>query len=157
MLFSIRRGRFFERASTSTPITTPTATPNNHRQINTKSHNDKQQDYHHHRCYKPTTTRFIRGAFNSTTRHTTTTLLYRLTTADTNQRHQISLAGLSITTTTNNPLCAGKEVMLETLSHSPRVFSLYNFMDMEEADNIIEDALGMTVEAYRLKVWCWWC
>ncbi len=42
--------------------------------------------------------------------------------------------------------------MLETLSHSPRVFSLYNFMDMEEADNIIEDALGMTQEAYRLKV-----
>ncbi|CAM9615338.1 unnamed protein product [Ectocarpus sp. 12 AP-2014] len=45
----------------------------------------------------------------------------------------------------------GAEVVLETLSHSPRVFSLYNFMDMEEADNIIEDALGMTQEAYRLK------
>ncbi|CAM9829612.1 unnamed protein product [Pylaiella littoralis] len=45
----------------------------------------------------------------------------------------------------------GTEVVLETLSHSPRVFSLYNFMDMEEADNIIEDALGMTQEAYRLK------
>lgn len=48
--------------------------------------------------------------------------------------------------------CVGAEVVLETLSHSPRVFSLYNFMDMEEADNIIEDALGMTQEAYRLKV-----
>lgn len=47
---------------------------------------------------------------------------------------------------------SGTEVVLETLSHSPRVFSLYNFMDMEEADNIIEDALGMTQEAYRLKV-----
>ena len=46
----------------------------------------------------------------------------------------------------------GVEVTLETLSHSPRVFSLENFMDMEEADNIIEDALGMTQEAYRLKV-----
>ncbi|CBN75608.1 conserved unknown protein [Ectocarpus siliculosus] len=45
----------------------------------------------------------------------------------------------------------GAEVVLETLSHSPRVFSLYNFMDMEEADSIIEDALGMTQEAYRLK------
>lgn len=49
-------------------------------------------------------------------------------------------------------LFIGSEVVLETLSHSPRVFSLYNFMDMEEADNIIEDALGMTQEAYRLKV-----
>lgn len=48
--------------------------------------------------------------------------------------------------------CLGAEVVLETLSHSPRVFSLYNFMDMEEADNIIEDALGMTQDAYRLKV-----
>eukprot|EP00752_Nemacystus_decipiens_P008301 g7421.t1 len=45
----------------------------------------------------------------------------------------------------------GTEVTLETLSHSPRVFKLSNFMDMEEADNIIEDALGMTQEAYRLK------
>ncbi|CAM9469346.1 unnamed protein product, partial [Hapterophycus canaliculatus] len=45
----------------------------------------------------------------------------------------------------------GAEVTLETLSHSPRVFSLSNFMDMAEADNIIEDALGMTQEAYRLK------
>lgn len=43
-------------------------------------------------------------------------------------------------------------MVLETLSHSPRVFSLYNFMDMEEADQIIEDALGMTQEEYRLKV-----
>lgn len=64
-----------------------------------------------------------------------------------------------------NPCCAvptlcgflffdssGAKVTLETLSHSPRVFSLKNFMDMEEADNIIEDALGMTQEAYRLKV-----
>ena len=54
----------------------------------------------------------------------------------------------------------GAEVVLETLSHSPRVFSLSNFMDMEEADNIIEDALGMTQEAYRLKVGAhstrWW-
>lgn len=49
---------------------------------------------------------------------------------------------------------AGAEVILETLSHSPRVFSLDNFMDIEEADNIIEDALGMTQEAYRLKVGC---
>lgn len=49
-------------------------------------------------------------------------------------------------------LIAGAEVILETLSHSPRVFSLFNFMDMEEADQIIEDALGMTQEEYRLKV-----
>lgn len=46
----------------------------------------------------------------------------------------------------------GAEVMLETLSHSPRVFSLMNFMDDNEADQIIEDALGMTQEEYRLKV-----
>lgn len=42
--------------------------------------------------------------------------------------------------------------MLETLSHSPRVFSLTNFMDTAEADNIITDALKMTQEEYRLKV-----
>ncbi|CAM9857874.1 unnamed protein product, partial [Laminaria digitata] len=48
-------------------------------------------------------------------------------------------------------LITGAEVILETLSHSPRVFSLFNFMDMEEADQIIEDALGMTQEEYRLK------
>lgn len=43
-------------------------------------------------------------------------------------------------------------MVLETLSHSPRVFSVFNFMDDEEADQIIEDALGMTQEDYRLKV-----
>lgn len=42
--------------------------------------------------------------------------------------------------------------MLETLSHSPRVFSLTNFMDPAEADAIIDDALTMTQEEYRLKV-----
>lgn len=49
-------------------------------------------------------------------------------------------------------MLAGAEVVLETLSHSPRVFSLQNFMDLQEADQIIEDALGMTQEDYRLKV-----
>lgn len=47
---------------------------------------------------------------------------------------------------------AGKEVVIETLSHSPRVFSLANFMDPAEADQIIEDALSTTHEDYRLKV-----
>lgn len=46
----------------------------------------------------------------------------------------------------------GAEVILETLSHSPRVFSLSNFMDMSEADQIIKDAQEMTSEDYRLKV-----
>lgn len=46
----------------------------------------------------------------------------------------------------------GAEVVLETLSHSPRVFAVSNFMDIAEADDIIEDALGMTQEEYRLKV-----
>lgn len=49
-------------------------------------------------------------------------------------------------------LLAGAEVVLETLSHAPRVFSVLNFMDENEADNIIEDALTMTQEEYRLKV-----
>lgn len=49
-------------------------------------------------------------------------------------------------------LVTGSEVVLETLSHSPRVFSVFNFMDHDEADQIIEDALGMTQEDYRLKV-----
>ena len=60
---------------------------------------------------------------------------------DTNARMYMYVAALS-----------GKEVVLETLAHSPRVFSVYNFMDIEEADQIIEDALGMTQEDYRLKV-----
>ncbi|CAM9610990.1 unnamed protein product, partial [Discosporangium mesarthrocarpum] len=46
---------------------------------------------------------------------------------------------------------AGESVVLETLSHSPRVFKLYNFMDDDEADQVMADALSMTQEDFRLK------
>ncbi|CAM9555234.1 unnamed protein product, partial [Choristocarpus tenellus] len=41
--------------------------------------------------------------------------------------------------------------MVETLSDSPRVFMLYNFMDTTEADQVMQDALAMTEEDFRLK------
>lgn len=63
-----------------------------------------------------------------------------------------AFSALDVCINSASVMLAGAEVILETLSHSPRVFSLFNFMDMQEADQIIEDALGMTQEEYRLKV-----
>ncbi|CAM9456611.1 unnamed protein product [Chrysoparadoxa australica] len=45
----------------------------------------------------------------------------------------------------------GEAVVLETLSHSPRVFRVYNFMTDAEADQIKIEALDNQAEEYRLK------
>lgn len=45
----------------------------------------------------------------------------------------------------------GKPIVLETLSLQPRVFRLGNFFTLAEANFLIENALTITEESYRLK------
>jgi len=42
-------------------------------------------------------------------------------------------------------------IVLETLSTSPRVFRIYNFFTEDESNKLIENALQLTEEEYRLK------
>lgn len=42
-------------------------------------------------------------------------------------------------------------IVLETLSTSPRVFRIYNFFTEEDSQALIENALKLTEEDYRLK------
>jgi len=52
----------------------------------------------------------------------------------------------------NVPLPSGyKPIVLETLSIEPRVFKIYNFFTEDETDFLIENALTITEDAYRLK------
>ena len=45
----------------------------------------------------------------------------------------------------------GLPIVMETLSQSPRVYSLKNFISEAEAEQLIENALTITEENYRLK------
>mmetsp|Transcript_3258 Transcript_3258/g.4598 ORF Transcript_3258/g.4598 Transcript_3258/m.4598 type:complete len:496 (-) Transcript_3258:212-1699(-) len=45
----------------------------------------------------------------------------------------------------------GKEIMVETLSLSPKVYKLHNFFSNEEADALVENALNIKDDANRLK------
>ena len=45
----------------------------------------------------------------------------------------------------------GKPIVLKTLSIRPRVFSLTNFITDDEADKLIENALSLTAEEFRLR------
>jgi hypothetical protein len=40
----------------------------------------------------------------------------------------------------------GKKVVVETLSHSPRVYLLYNFMDNSEAEQVTSTTYTSTVQ-----------
>ena len=46
---------------------------------------------------------------------------------------------------------SGLPIIMETLSKSPRVYSLKNFISDDEAEQLIENALTITEENYRLK------
>lgn len=45
----------------------------------------------------------------------------------------------------------GKPIVLETLSEYPRIFRVKNFFTEEEADQLIEAALSMEGESFRLR------
>jgi 2OG-Fe(II) oxygenase superfamily len=49
------------------------------------------------------------------------------------------------------PYADGRTMTLETLSDSPKVFKLHNFFSTDEAEFLIEYALKITEEDYRLK------
>jgi len=58
--------------------------------------------------------------------------------------HQVKVAHLEDTPN-------GEPVVVETLSHSPRIFRLHNLFSHTEADALIENALSIKTEAGRLK------
>lgn len=45
----------------------------------------------------------------------------------------------------------GKPIVLETISEYPRIFRVKNFFTEEEADQLIENALSLEGDAFRLK------
>lgn len=45
----------------------------------------------------------------------------------------------------------GKPIVLETLSEYPRIFRVKNFFTEQEADDLIESALSLEGDAYRLR------
>ncbi|GAB5033500.1 Hypothetical protein NocV09_01400340 [Nannochloropsis oceanica] len=45
----------------------------------------------------------------------------------------------------------GQPITLETLSESPRVFLVENFLSPQDAEDLIENALGITAEGFALK------